>query len=75
MSRSKSGSRRRAYRIRSVPRWSAAWPADYNLVVGMAKGRVKAKGPVNNILKLVPLCKPLSPVYREMIAEKDAAAV
>jgi hypothetical protein len=39
------------------------------------KGRVKAKGPVNNILKLVPLCKPLSPVYREMIAEKDAAAV
>ena len=49
--------------------------ADYNLAVGMAKGRVKAKGPVNNILKLVPLCKPLSPVYREMIAEKDAAAV
>jgi hypothetical protein len=34
-----------------------------------------AKGPVNNIHKLVPLCKPLFAVYREMIAEKDAAAV
>ena len=34
-----------------------------------------AKGPVNDIHKLVSLCKPLFAVYREMIAEKDAAAV
>jgi hypothetical protein len=48
------------------------WRGEYNLAVGMAKGEVKAKGPVNKILKLVPLTKPLFPMYREAIAEKDA---
>ena len=47
------------------------WRGEYNLAVGLAKGHVKAKGPVNKILKLVPLTKPLFPMYREMIAEKD----
>jgi hypothetical protein len=51
------------------------WRGEYNLAVGLAKGQVKAKGPVNKILKLVPLTKPLFPMYREGIAEKDAAAV
>ncbi|MGQ0623835.1 MAG: hypothetical protein ACT4PP_04155 [Sporichthyaceae bacterium] len=50
------------------------WRGEYNLAVGMAKGEVKAKGPVNKILKLVPLTKPLFPMYRELIAEKDAQA-
>lgn len=49
------------------------WRGEYNLAVGLAKGQVKAKGPVNKILKLVPLTKPLFPTYRELIAEKDAA--
>ncbi|MCU1449737.1 MAG: hypothetical protein JWP02_1907, partial [Acidimicrobiales bacterium] len=44
----------------------------YNLAVGLAKGEVKAKGPVSKILKLVPLTKPLFPLYRELVAEKDA---
>ncbi|BDB39679.1 MULTISPECIES: SCP2 sterol-binding domain-containing protein [Mycobacterium] len=48
------------------------WRGEYNLGVGLAKGQVKAKGPVNKILKLVPLTKPLFPVYRELVAEKDA---
>ena len=48
------------------------WRGEYNLAVGMAKGEVKAKGPVNKILKLVPLTKPLFPMYREIVAEKDA---
>lgn len=48
------------------------WRGEYNLAVGLAKGHVKAKGPVNKILKLVPLTKPLFPMYRDMIAEKDA---
>ena len=51
------------------------WRGEYNLAVGLAKGQVKAKGPVNKILKLVPLTKPLFPMYREMIAEKDGVAV
>ena len=51
------------------------WRGEYNLAVGLAKGQVKAKGPVNKILRLVPLTKPVFPMYRDMIAEKDAAAV
>ncbi len=50
------------------------WRGDYNLAVGLAKGQVKAKGPVNKILKIVPLTKPLFTIYREKTAEKDAAA-
>jgi hypothetical protein len=49
------------------------WRGEYNLAVGLAKGEVKAKGPVNKILKLVPLTKPLFPIYRDLVAEKDAA--
>ncbi|MDA4108193.1 SCP2 sterol-binding domain-containing protein [Mycolicibacterium holsaticum] len=50
------------------------WRGDYNLAIGLAKGQVKAKGPVNKILKLVPLTKPLFPMYREKVAAKDANA-
>jgi putative sterol carrier protein len=49
------------------------WRGEYNLAVGMAKGQVKSKGPVNKILKLVPLTKPLFPIYKELVAEKDIA--
>jgi hypothetical protein len=51
------------------------WRGEYNLAVGLAKGQVKAKGPVNKILKLVPLTKPLFPIYRENVAQKDGAVV
>ncbi len=50
------------------------WRGEYNLAVGLAKGQVKAKGPINKILKLVPLTKPLFPVYRDLVKDKDAAA-
>lgn len=50
------------------------WRGEYNLAVGLAKGQVKARGPVNKILKLAALTKPLFPMYREAIAEKDNAA-
>jgi hypothetical protein len=49
------------------------WRGDYNLAVGLAKRQVMSKGPVNKILKLVPLTKPMFPLYREMIAEKDGS--
>ena len=51
------------------------WRGEYNVAVGLAKGQVKAKGPVTTILKIVPLTKPLFPMYKEMCAEKDAALV
>lgn len=49
------------------------WRGEYNVAVGLAKGEVKAKGPVTKILKLIPVTKPLFPIYRELVAEKDAA--
>jgi putative sterol carrier protein len=50
------------------------WRGEYNLAVGLAKGHVKAKGPVNKILKLVPLTKPLFPMYKQLVSEKDSAS-
>jgi putative sterol carrier protein len=49
------------------------WRGEYNLAVGLAKGQVKSKGPVNKILKLVPLTKPLFPIYRELTSAKGSA--
>jgi putative sterol carrier protein len=49
------------------------WRGEYNLAIGLAKGKVKAKGPASKILKLVPATKPLFPMYRDLVAEKDAA--
>ena len=48
------------------------WRGEDNVAVGLAKGQVKAKGPVTTILKMVPLTKPLFPVYKQLVAEKDA---
>lgn len=50
------------------------WRGEFNLATALAKGQVRAKGPVNKILKLVPLTKPLFPIYREKTAAKDQAA-
>ena len=48
------------------------WRGKYNLAVGLARSEVKAKGPVNKILKLVPLTKPLFPMYRDLVSDKDS---
>lgn len=50
------------------------WRGEYNLAIGLAKGAVKAKGPVNKILKLVPLTKPIFPIYKELTDQKDQGA-
>lgn len=49
------------------------WRGEYNVAVGLAKGQVKAKGPVSTILKLIPAAKPVFPLYRDLVAGKDAA--
>jgi putative sterol carrier protein len=49
------------------------WRGEYNLAVGMAKGQVKAKGPISKILKMVPMTKPLFPMYREMTDNRESA--
>ncbi len=39
------------------------WQGKLNLAVSLAKGQVRAKGPVPKILKLVPVAKKLFPRY------------
>jgi hypothetical protein len=51
------------------------WRGEYNFAVGLAKGQVKAKGPINKILKLVPITKPLFPLYKEMTDHMSGTAV
>lgn len=43
------------------------WLGKLNLATAMAKGQVRAKGPVPKVLKLVPIAKKLFPVYQEML--------
>ena len=45
------------------------WLGKVNVTVALARGQMKAKGPVAKILKLVPLVKPVFPRYRQQLAE------
>ena len=45
------------------------WLGKVNVTVALARGQMKAKGPVAKILKLVPLVKPVFPRYRTMLEE------
>jgi SCP-2 sterol transfer family protein len=40
------------------------WLGQVNITVALARGEIKAKGPVAKILKLVPLTKPVFPRYK-----------
>lgn len=43
------------------------WLGRVNVTVALARGQMKASGPVAKILKLVPLIKPVFPLYRELL--------
>ncbi len=43
------------------------WLGRVNVTVALARGQMKATGPVAKILKLVPLVKPVFPRYRELL--------
>ena len=47
------------------------WLGKVNVTMALAKGQMKAKGPVAKILKLVPLVKPVFPRYREMLEQAN----
>ena len=49
------------------------WLGKVNVTVALARGQMKAKGPVAKILKLVPLAKPVFPRYRAQLEEPRAA--
>jgi putative sterol carrier protein len=45
------------------------WLGQVNVTVALARGQMKAKGPVAKILKLVPLVKPVFPRYRQILED------
>ncbi len=45
------------------------WLGGVNVTVALARGQMKAKGPVAKILKLVPLVKPVFPRYRKLLED------
>jgi putative sterol carrier protein len=47
------------------------WLGNVNVTMALAKGQMKAKGPVAKILKLVPLVKPVFPRYRQMLEQEN----
>ena len=47
------------------------WLGNVNVTMALAKGQMKAKGPVAKILKLVPLVKPVFPRYKAMLEEAN----
>lgn len=46
------------------------WLGKVNVTMALARGQMKAKGPVAKILKLVPLVKPVFPRYQKMLEEE-----
>ena len=46
------------------------WLGKVNVTVALARGQMKAKGPVAKILKLVPLVKPVFPRYRAQLEQQ-----
>ena len=45
------------------------WLGKVNVTMAIARGEIKAEGPVAKILRLVPLTKPVFPRYRALLEE------
>ena len=43
------------------------WLGKINVTVALARGHMQAKGPVAKVLKLVPLLRPATPIYRRRL--------
>jgi SCP-2 sterol transfer family len=46
------------------------WLGKVNITVALARGQIKAQGPVAKVLKLVPLVKPVFPRYEAQLEEQ-----
>ena len=51
------------------------WLGNVNISLALAKGQMRAKGPVPKILKLVPLAKSLFPRYKEALIKAGRADI
>jgi hypothetical protein len=45
------------------------WLGKVNVTVALARGQMKAKGPVAKILKLLPVTKPVFPRYKQQLVD------
>lgn len=52
----------------------AFWLGRVNATVALAKGQIKAKGPVDKVLRLIALVKPIHKRYAQLLVELGAAA-
>jgi putative sterol carrier protein len=50
------------------------WLGKVNIAAALAKGDMRAKGPIPKVLKLVPLAKQLFPRYQEMVEKGSLVA-
>ena len=46
------------------------WLGQVNVTVALARGQIKAKGPVAKVLRLVPLARPVFPRYEAQLREQ-----
>lgn len=46
------------------------WLGEVNVAVALTRGQIKARGPVNKVLKLVPLARPVFPRYRQQLIDQ-----
>ena len=49
------------------------WLGEVNVTVALARGQIKASGPVAKILRLVPLAKPVFPRYKAQLEAQGRA--
>jgi putative sterol carrier protein len=49
------------------------WLGEVNVTVALARGEIKAEGPVAKILALVPLAKPVFPRYKAQLEQQGRA--
>lgn len=47
------------------------WMGNLNFTVAMTKGRIRTKGSITELLKLLPIAKPLFATYRQLLEERD----
>jgi len=46
------------------------WLGEVNPTAALARGQIKASGPMAKVLRLAPLAKPLFPSYRRILADE-----
>ncbi len=49
------------------------WLGETSLAVGLARGQVEALGPVQKLLRLLPLANPAFPIYRRQLVAQGRA--